>query len=443
MVITLSYPVRITNAYRVLLPTLNLYRACVKSLIGVVLENYSDLEYLSPQKSQRHVELLVHSTKNHSAIYPFFDREYYKFPSYLRRSAISESIRIVSSHMSAMKKWCESKPSDRGRRPKLNRNQHSMPALYKGNCFQWLDNNHCRLKNFHHNDWVWYTFSLSKSDIDYIKKLDLAESSPTLEKRGHRFFLRFAFVKKNTMSNSINRICSVDLGINTNAVCSIIDSNGTVTARKFIDYPVEKDRMNTILGQIRKAQKKGASQTPKLWRFAKYYNREISIKTSHEIVQFAIDHCASHIVFEYLNIRGKVSGSNKQRLALWRKQDIQKRTALMAHKAGIHISHVCAKNTSFLAFDGSGDVTRSHSNRQLCAFQSGKQYNCDLSASYNIGARFFIREIIKSLSATEELTVSAKVPELVKRTGGLTTIHSTLSTLINLNAALFPCEQAG
>ena len=113
MVITLSYPVRITNAYRVLLPTLNLYRACVKSLIGVVLENYSDLEYLSPQKSQRHVELLVHSTKNHSAIYPFFDREYYKFPSYLRRSAISESIRIVSSHMSAMKKWCESKPSDR------------------------------------------------------------------------------------------------------------------------------------------------------------------------------------------------------------------------------------------------------------------------------------------------------------------------------------------
>ena len=149
------------------------------------------------------------------------------------------------------------------------------------------------------------------------------------------------------MSNSINRICSVDLGINTNAVCSIIDSNGTVTARKFIDYPVEKDRMNTILGQIRKAQKKGASQTPKLWRFAKYYNREISIKTSHEIVQFAIDHCASHIVFEYLNIRGKVSGSNKQRLALWRKQDIQKRTVLMAHKAGIHISHVCAKNTSF------------------------------------------------------------------------------------------------
>lgn len=443
MVLTLSYPVRITNAYHILLPTLNLYRSCVKKLVGVVSENYSVIETLSSKKAQRNIELLVHSTKDHTASYTFFDKEFYKFPSYLRRSAISEAIRIVSSYMEATKQWQELDPAKRGSKPRLNKNQRSMPALYKGNCFRWLDDNHCALKIFFKNDWVWHTFSLSKSDIKYIKKLEISESSPTLEKQGHHFVLRFAFTKSQSMSQSSGRVCSVDLGINTNAVCSKINSDGTVTARKFIDFPVEKDRMNTILGQIRKAQKKGACQTSKLWRFVTYYNREISIKTSHDIVQFAKQHHAGYIVFEHLNIQGKVKGTNKQRLALWRKQDIQTRTELIAHKSGIRISRVCARNTSSLAFDGSGSIIRLHSNRQLCLFQSGKQYNCDLSASYNIGARFFIRERLKTLSATEELAISAKVPELVKRTGGFTTIQSTLSTLINLNAALAPREQAG
>ena len=37
-------------------------------------------------------------------------------------------------------------------------------------------------------------------------------------------------------------------------------------------------------------------------------------------------------------------------------------------------------------------------NRALAVFRSGKQYNADLNASYNIGARYFIREITKPLS---------------------------------------------
>lgn len=49
--------------------------------------------------------------------------------------------------------------------------------------------------------------------------------------------------------------------------------------------------------------------------------------------------------------------------------------------------------------------------------------NCDLSASYNIGARYFIRELLKSLPATEESRVKAKVPDVGRRTS------CTLSTL--------------
>ena len=103
---------------------------------------------------------------------------------------------------------------------------------------------------------------------------------------------------------------------------------------------------------------------------------------------------------------------------------------IKAHKLGIRISRVCAWNTSKLAYDGSGPVFRYPNNYSMCTFTSGKLYNCDLSASYNIGARYFIREILKSLPEKERLAVLAKVPELATRS------RCTLSSLINLTAEL-------
>ena len=47
---------------------------------------------------------------------------------------------------------------------------------------------------------------------------------------------------------------------------------------------------------------------------------------------------------------------------------------------------------------------------------TGKQYNCDLSAAYNIGARYFIRELIKPLPETERSSLEAKVPAVKRRT---------------------------
>ncbi|MBS5511538.1 MAG: transposase [Clostridium sp.] len=82
----------------------------------------------------------------------------------------------------------------------------------------------------------------------------------------------------------------------------------------------------------------------------------------------------------------------------------------------MRVSRVCAWNTSRLAYDGSGPVSRDPKNHSLCVFQSGKQYNCDLSASYNIGARYWIREIIKTLPETERSSLEAKVPAVKRRT---------------------------
>ena len=105
-----------------------------------------------------------------------------------------------------------------------------------------------------------------------------------------------------------------------------------------------------------------------------------------------------------------------------------------AHSLGMRIRHICAWGTSRLAFDGSGRVLRGKEagfrSYSLCQFPNGKVYNCDLMASYNIGSRYFVRELLKSLPVKVRLALEANVPSVAKRS------TCTLSTLINLNAEL-------
>ena len=148
----------------------------------------------------------------------------------------------------------------------------------------------------------------------------------------------------------------------------------------------------------------------------------------------AVLYNADVIVFEYLEKKGKKRGFRKQRLHLWKSQEVQRIVTDKAHRLGMHIARICAWNTSRLAYDGSGRVLRGKqagfSSYSVCQFQNGKVYNCDLSASYNIGARYFIREILKSLPEKERLALEAEVPQVAKRS------TCTWSTLIRLNAEL-------
>ena len=82
---------------------------------------------------------------------------------------------------------------------------------------------------------------------------------------------------------------------------------------------------------------------------------------------------------------------------MWKKRGVQKISTHMAHRKGMRVSRVCAWQTSALAYDGSGKVERDKENHSICTFTNGKRYNCDLSASYNIGARYYIRELTKPM----------------------------------------------
>ena len=187
--------------------------------------------------------------------------------------------------------------------------------------------------------------------------------------------------------------------------------------RKFIDFPSEKDRMYRVLGRIRRFQREhGSVQTKSRWAYAKRLNIELGRKIAGAVTKYAKEKHADVIVFEHLETKGKISGRKKQKLHLWRKRDIQKRCEHQAHRNGMRISRICAWNTSRLAYDGTGAVARDQKNHSLCVFQTGKRYNCDLSASYNIGARYFIRELLKPLPVTERSLLEAKVPAVKRRT---------------------------
>ena len=99
----ISYSVQIKDSLHCFDETVKVYRAAVRYLIDITFIHYDEIKDLPPNKAQRYMEILVHSTAGCPARYPKFDRLFYKFPSYLRRSAITTVIGKVSSYLSMVK----------------------------------------------------------------------------------------------------------------------------------------------------------------------------------------------------------------------------------------------------------------------------------------------------------------------------------------------------
>ena len=417
-----SYGVEIRKQNIPIRQTLEIYRQAVSYLTEIYEQVWTELKMIPEAKKRFNAaEHLIHTTKKNHARFDF-DIHFPKMPSYLRRAAIQHVLGSVSSYETRLEQWeATGEPSGK---PHLTCENHAMPVFYRDVMYRegTEGKDEAYLKLYDGHDWRWFRVCLSHTDMEYLRRnwYGKKASAPTLEKRHHKYFLRFSYTEEVALTQTPVReqiICSVDLGINTDAVCTIMRADGTVLGRKFIDFPSEKDRMYRTLGRIRRFQREhGSVQAGERWAYTRRLNIELSRKIAGAVAEYAWENHADVIVFEYLEMNGKISGSKRQKLQLWRKRDIQKRCEHQAHRKGMRISRICAWNTSRLAYDGSGIVLRDWRNHSLCAFQTGKRYNCDLSASYNIGARYFIRELLKPLPATERSLLEAKVPAVKRRT---------------------------
>ena len=440
---------KILNYTSIFDDTVSIYRSALSFYIDICYKEWYYISTLKSKYRNNYIERITHKTSKSPDVKYNFDSSFYKFPSYLRRAAIAEAIGYVSSFKSQLENYNES--DKKAKQPTLNLHPISYPVLYdKGNWIK-LSDGKARIKIYRNNDWVWLDINYDTKSLYSSKKYRFTgyeELSPTIRKYGKKYFLNISFKNKVKLTDNKDIACSVDLGINTSATCSIITSDGTVVARLFINQASEKDRLNSLLGKLSKATRNSGikNSKPNLWRKINNIKKHIAIDTMNKIIAFAQTNNATVIVFEHL---GKIKvpkgfyGARRLRFKLqyWTKQFIYHKTLEKAHSLGLRVSRVSPKNTSRLAYDGSGIVSRGEidptklyknkpsKNYSICKFTTGKIYNADLSASYNIGARYFIREIIKPLSEKTRLQLEAKVPLLAARN------QHTLSTLISLKAA--------
>ena len=440
MKLSMTYRVRTRGFNHIFDETVRLYRQAVSFFVDVCLTEWNLISTGKLQKERVNlVESLTVRTRQNPAVPYDFSAAFYKFPSYLRRAAIAEALGKVSSYQSNLENWEAAEPEKRGAKPSLPQTGFVYPAMDRSGMFIRTGMYQAAVKVFIRNTWDWVLVDLRKSDVDYIEQhcKNYKECVPTLQKRGKKWFLDFAFqtaVKLPDTDIRNTRILAVDLGLNSTCTCSIMTPEGAVLGSGFLSLPGEYDSLEHAVSHIRHAQKLCARKTPGLWKQAKGINDDIAVKTARFIVDTAIKYDVDCIVMEYLDLAGKKRGSKKQRLHLWRAKYVQTMVTDKVHRNMIRTARVCAWNTSRLAFDGSGRVMRGKEadlpSYSLCRFPTGKQYNCDLNASYNIGSRYYIRELLKTLPATAGQAVTANVPELAHRS------KCTLSSLIKLNAAL-------
>ena len=266
MQIVSSYGVEIKKKNIPLRSTLDIFRKAVSYLIPVYAETWEELsEIRNPQKRFNEAEHLVHETKKNHARF-LFDRHFPKMPSYLRRAAIQHALGAVSSYQTRLSLW--EKGELRGK-PKLVCENHAMPVFYRDVMYKEAEpgEDAAHLKLFDGREWKWFQVKLLHTDMEYLRKKWSGKkaSAPTLERKHHKYFLRFSYTEEVSLSKTDVKeqvICSVDLGINTDAVCSI-RADGTILGRKFINFSSDKDHLYHVLGRIRRFQREHSSDRSK------------------------------------------------------------------------------------------------------------------------------------------------------------------------------------
>ena len=441
-----SYNVEVinnTNKLRhIVANTLALYNSALNYVCDVVLKHYDEINELNNLEGRMYLEHLIHNTKNNIAKYDF-DSIYYKLPCYLLRDIESKAIGHIFSHKSNLENYKKERYNKISNGKKFKKREPSLskcnllPSFYKGNMYKMISDNKIALKIYEDNDWKYEEFKLKKNDLKYINKINGKRYNPEIKIIGKKIYIKFSFeiedVKLQDKELNKRIICGVDLGVNNDATISIMNYEGTILGRHFINTN-NKDLMNHLLNKKRKIQRNSGNY--KYLRNLHINNKINSINenivnhTVNQIIKICLSYGVDVIVFENLRHKFKrAKRSFRARLHRWRKIAVYNKAYEMAHRNGIRVSTVNPNGTSRYAYDGSGLVERDNDNYSICKFVSGKTYNCDLSASYNIAARYYIRETLKPLDVNSRSELETKASLALS---GTKLTYNTFKVLLNV-----------
>ena len=439
-----SYDVEVLNVNKKLRDTvantLAIYNSALNYVCNVVKERFNEIKELNLQYQKQYIEKLIHNTKNNKAEYDF-DALFYKLPCYLRRDIQARAVGHISSFKSNLDNYNKEKYEKISNGKKFKKkeptlgNCNVLPTFYKGSMFTEITNNRINLKLFVDNTWKFISFKLKPRDLKYINQINGKRYNPTIRIVGKKIFVRFSFevetLKLSDKKINDQIICGVDLGINNAATLSIMDAKGTIKGRHFV-HTCDIDLLNHLLNKKKKIQRNSGNYKylGKLHIVNKInsLNDNIVNYTCSEIIKICLSYDVDVIVFE--NLRHKFKKGKKsfrEKFHHWRKRSIYNKATAIAHRNGMRISTVNPAGTSKYAFDGSGEVKRDNTNYYICTFASGKRYNSDLSASYNIAARYIVRSIIKPLDENSRLDLETKAS--LSLSGTKVTYHTLMELL--------------
>jgi IS605 OrfB family transposase len=380
--------------------TLAYYRKYVRDLMVLINARWKLLQHASGNDCIKLVEELIHPTKYRPVIkHPHFHKNYYKFPSYLRRVAIMDAYGQVSSFYTRYSDWLDS--GMKNMPPKLTCATNTYPSLYKGQCVKFSeDNKTAFIKVRMNNDWIWRAFKLSGKSRFLGKGKAM---SPLLTLKGKQWALSMPVKIDIPLKDSADfsgRVLAVDMGINSAAVCAVVDKYGTVVHRCFFDR-TDKDRIYQIMQRIRNKAKKATRHGSKIparfcasdHRRLRQLNQNMSHQISRKIVDLAARFDCDGIIIEDLK-RWKPKGHGKTmkiKFHNWFKSLLADNIESKSVELGVRTHRVYARGTSSYAYDGSGKLSRDKDNYANAEFSNGKRYNADLNAAYNIAARGIIK----------------------------------------------------
>ena len=136
------------------------------------------------------------------------------------------------------------KAGEKSGRPRLVYENHAMPVFYRDVMYREGEEgkDDAYLKLYDGHDWKWFCVRLNHTDMEYLRKNwhGRKASAPTLERRHRKYFLRFSYTEEAVLTKTSVKdqiICSVDLGINMNAVCTVMQFRRNCPGEKVHQFP--------------------------------------------------------------------------------------------------------------------------------------------------------------------------------------------------------------
>lgn len=416
-------------------PGLATWQAETKALFNRVIAFYFELYQAHPllldldqKEALSQAEKLTHHTqKNPHPLWPLDEAVSADIPAMVRRAAINAARGAFKSFHTNYRRWQKQKEkfAARGKQfhhcpPVPSRAFNFNLPFYAGMFKEWTDRS-LMVKLYSGTSWQWVKLHLTKQARPL--QVGWEAGCPVLIQRRGRFRLHTPLEKKlekpvkaveQVATEPDLKVCAIHLNLgDTQAVCTIVQADGTAGATLFIrGGAFLHARRKRLLGKVAVKRSKtgvlaeGEQDNKSLWAKIRAIEESEAHRISRRIVDFARGHGANILVFEHLGklrpVKGGYSKRSNEKRAYWLKGRM---VQYALYKAWEHGILTCQVSPAFTSQDcancGQRPVARYAEGQAPLGYQPGgplflcpacfKRGHADRNASLNIGFRFFIR----------------------------------------------------